>query len=137
MTIVIVTAACSKNDGTDSETDSGTDSLRISPPEWIHGEWEWVLVYEDSFMSLNYLFSSKDIILTAKSDTRENPVILVFSDVANSNNLWIVNETLKTNEIYEVTLTGPTQTVYYFKKGDGTYIEGGTDKENLMKLNKK
>ena len=139
MIIVIVTAACCKKDNPVSDS--------ISPPEWIQGEWvwEWELVLEDEvlYSSFNYLFTSNDIILTSKSYTDENPVSLVFSDMANSNNLWIVKETIKTDEIYAVSLTGPAPIVYHFKKGDGTYIEvgnymeGGTDKENLRRFDKK
>ena len=127
MIIVVVSAACCKKDDPVSP---------ISPPKWIQGEWEWSLVDEDSFTILTYLFTSNDLIMTAKMDAYENPIKYVISDMANSNNLWTVTETIKTDETYEITLTGPAQTVYHFKKGDGTYIEIVTN-EILMRLNKK
>ena len=130
--MVIAAVGCKKDD---------IDDRKLSPPAWIHGEWEWA--YEDEIRSLstNFNFTTNDIIfINAISDIPDSPTILTFSEINNKQSNMSAKETVNTNEIYEVTLSSKIMgepSVYSFKKGDGTYIEYALNSIGNLRLIKK
>ena len=93
---------------------------KLSPPEWIHGEWEALPPVAP--VAVVYIFTSNEIYMNG---------------TALSTNWMGVKETINTDEVYEFTLgeditSVPTQRVN-MKKGDGTFILYN----NGMRFNKK
>ena len=99
--LVLSVAFTSCNKG-DDKNDSG----KLSPPEWIQGEW--------SAIGITYKFTSDDVIFHMS----EGEGVLVGKDVS-FKNYPSIKENLKTDDIYEFGYTGAT---YRFEKGDGNYI---------------
>ena len=128
--VAFATVGCKKED---------PDDRKISPPAWIHGEWEWSL--EGGNSSINYKFTSNDIFSTVTVPDY-SPVTLIFSELNKTSHI-LVKETEKTDEIYEVTFmdlkSGKWEInhVRRFKKGDGTYIDFIDDSPVSTRLIKK
>ena len=111
--ITLALTGCCKD-----KSDDGT----LSPPSWILGEWECSFEMGTVEVTAIYKFTSNDLIMTSDAvgsvtiSLRERAKYGVYSNM---------KETIKTDDIYEITLTASlgTEVVHNFKKGDGTYIE--------------
>ena len=128
--LIISSAACKKDGDT-----------KISPPDWIIGEWEWSYENETYHALINYKFTSNDIISTSSYSDSDPPVSITYSEI-NKSKYMQIKENVKTDEIYEVTImtkeSGKWNSDYvrHFQKGDGTYIEVSDDNPVSTKLTK-
>ena len=89
----------------------------LSPPKWIQGEWECCGV-EGIMASTYFKFVSNDVFSNESGD------ISSFYDLYEDGN-FLLEETIKTDEIYEITIIrNNSKKGYNFKKGDDkTHIE--------------
>ena len=100
-------ASCEKNEKIEGEKE-------LSPPQWIQGEWE----RDGIVYTVYFKFTSDDVIFALPYST-----ISSFSDLYEDGN-YTLEETLKSDDVYEITVTrNKSQTMYNFRKGDGTYIQ--------------
>ena len=94
VTIVICLAvlsmfvSCEKNGKIEVEKE-------LSPPQWIQGEWE----YDGIVCNVYFKFTSDNVIFSLPYG-----IITSFSDLYEDKN-YSIEETKKTNEIYEITVT--------------------------------
>ena len=94
----------------------------FSPPKWIQGEWEYysflLNIYEDK---VNFKFTINDVIFTSSS---YGNISYSFNDLYEEEN-YLLEETIKTDEIYEITVTlNNSKKICQFRKGDDkTHIE--------------
>ncbi|MDR0295588.1 MAG: hypothetical protein LBH91_05290 [Prevotellaceae bacterium] len=111
--IAFVLTSCSK-DNSEKEI--------LSPPAWIHGEWE--VIHEMGVREIIsiYKFTSDNIIITSDG-MEDGPITISFREYAKRGAYKNLSETIKTDDFYEITFTSTGTAVYRFKKGDGTYIE--------------
>jgi hypothetical protein len=87
--------------------DNSSDASELSPPKWLHGEWG------------NYNFTSDDICYTIPKMDGSLGIYCYRETYVDSD--MPVKETVKTNEIYEVSI-GQKNQVLNVTKGDGTYV---------------
>jgi len=87
----------------------------LSPPQWIQGEWE----YDGIVYNVYFKFISDDVIFSLPYGS-----VTSFSDLYEDKN-YSIEETKKTNEIYEITVTrNKSKKISKFTKGDdGTHIQ--------------
>ena len=87
------------------------EKKELSPPKWIQGEWGDNGIVYDVF----FIFTSDDVIFSLPYGS-----ITSFSDLYEDRN-YSIEETKKTNEIYEITVTrNESKKTYKFTKGDNS-----------------
>jgi len=110
---LVVTSCCKDKPATEPQ---------LSPPSWILGEWECSFEMGTVEVTAIYKFTSNDLIMTSDA---VGAVTISLREYAKYGVYYNIKEAIKTDDIYEITLTASlgTEVVHNFKKGDGTYIE--------------
>jgi len=105
---MIIFASCEKNEKTEGEKE-------LSPPQWIQGEWE----HDGIVYNVNFKFTSNDVVFSLPYGS-----VSSFSNLYEDGN-YAIEETKKTDEIYEITVTrNKSKKISKFKKGyDETHIQ--------------
>ena len=87
----------------------------LSPPQWIQGEWE----YDGIVYNVYFKFIADDVFFSLPYGSKTS-----FSNLYEDGK-YSIDETKKTNEIYEITVTrNKSKKMYNFKKGDDeTHIQ--------------
>jgi len=113
---VLMFVACSKKD------DNGGGSAKFSPPAWIQGSWG---AAPNGVGPEIFNFTSNDVLMSGvslKTYTGSGP-----------GGYSSISETKKTDNLYEITIKAKASGseavsgFFSFKKGDGNYIEFGTN----------
>jgi len=123
--------SCEKSEGK-------KEKKELSPPQWIQGEWE----HDGIVYNVYFKFTSDDVIFALPYGS-----ISSFYDLYEDGN-YTIEETIKTNEIYEITVTrNQFKKISNFKKGDDrthiqyypidTEIEGSLANDEIFILYKK
>lgn len=88
----------------------------FSPPKWIKGEWEYYDFLTDVFeYKLNFKFTTNDVIFLSSA---YGSISYSFYDLYKDKN-YLIEETNKTDEIYEISFThNGSKKILKFKKGD-------------------
>ena len=105
---LLLLQGCKKDESKDDNNASGNSKL--SPPSWLLGKWE-------NDENETFEFKSNDVLFDGMS-------------ISKLAGITSVSELKKTADTYILTSQGGSEkgTCYYkFKKGDGTYIEAGTE----------
>ena len=108
LAVLTMFASCEKSDEIEGKKD-------LSPSQWIQGAWEYDgIVYQTYFD-----FTSDDVFFALPYGSLSS-----FIDLYNDGK-YTVAETVKTDEIYEITVTQNKSTkTFNFKKGDDeTHIQ--------------
>ena len=88
LAVLTMFASCEKSREIEGKKD-------LSPPQWIQGEWE----YDGIVYNVYFKFTSDNVIFSLPYGS-----ITSFSDLYEDKN-YSMEETKKTNEIYEITVT--------------------------------
>ena len=114
---VLMFVACSKKD-----KNGGGESGKLSPPAWVQGSWR---AAPGGLGPEVYNLTSDDVLMSGVS--------LKTYAVSGPGSSVTISETKKTDNQYDITIkvkAGSSESIsgfWSFKKGDGTYIEYGTD----------
>jgi len=128
--MMLVFSGCKKekDNKNDPGGGGGGGTGKLSPPAWIQGNW----IHKESGMV--YKFTSNSILVgNSYSSGGENLGDVLFKNISQQVEgfKFTQKETTKNNNLYEltynVTANGmkPASYIYFFKKGDGSFIEMG------------
>ena len=129
MAIIMVAILCCSGCKKDKDSGGGGGSGKLSPPAWIQGSWGTA----PAGVGLEvFKFTPNDVL--------QMGVSLKTYAVSTPSGTVTISESKKTDNLYEITLKAKAsgkETVsgfYSFKKGDGTFIEFGSDETGATEV---